>query len=288
MIDALVGGLATGSLYAMLAVGFVLIYTATGIANFAQGSLSMVAAFAAFTSSAHAGLPPWLAALLGVLAAVLTAYVISTVGLRAVAKSDDLFKGVATLAIDIILVNVARLVWGPSPYQFDILFPGRTVKLGGLTLPMSYLATFFIALGSAVAIQSFLKYTRVGTAIRSVTQNPDAATLMGVDLPKISALSWALAGVVAGLAGLLLAPVTYVSYNMMDPYLVRMFAAAALGGLNSVWGAVAGGLILGLLEAVIGRILPPTWIDVVAVLTLLAVLIFRPQGLFGVARVRRV
>lgn len=288
MIDALVGGLATGSLYAMLAVGFVLIYASTGVANFAQGALSMTAAFMGYTAASHWGFPPWGAAAFGVAAAVVVAYLMYALGLRPLAASDHLFKGVATLAINIILVNVARIVWGPSTFQFDVVFPHRTFQLGGLALPLSYLATFVVALVSALGLQMFLRYTRTGTAIRSVTQNPEAAMLMGVDLGFVSALSWGIAGAVAGLAGILLAPITYVSFGMTDPYLVRMFAAAALGGLNSVGGAVAGGLILGALEGAVGRVLPPTLIDVVSVLVLLVVLIFRPQGLFGIARVRRV
>jgi len=288
LIDAFIGGLATGSLYAILAVGFVLIYSSTGIANFAQGSLSMIAAFLAYTAAVHWALSPWAAAMIGIAAGVVVAYLVFMLGLRPLATSDHLFKGVATLAIDVILVNLARIIWGPSSFQFNLIFPGQSVQLGGLALPMSYLATFGVALTSALALQAFLNYTRTGTAIRSVTQNPEAAMLMGVDLPRISALSWGLSGAVAGLAGVLLAPVTYVSFGMMDPYLVRMFAAAALGGLNSVGGAVAGGLILGGLEGLTGLILPPTLIDVVSVTVLLVVLLFRPQGLFGVVRVRRV
>ncbi|MEA2908946.1 MAG: branched-chain amino acid transport system permease protein [Bradyrhizobium sp.] len=288
MIDALIGGLATGSLYSMLAVGFVLIFAATGVANFAQGSLAMVAAFFAFTAATRWGWHVWLAAPFGLAAATLTSYLVYTIGIRPLQISDHLYKGVATLAIDITIVNLARVIWGPSSYQFDSVFRGQTIEVGGLNLPVSYFVTFAVALASALLLQALLKYTRTGIAIRSVTQNPGAALLMGVDLPRISALSWAASGLLAGIAGILLAPVAYVSFNMMSPYLIRMFAAAALGGLTSVWGAVLGGMILGLLEGAIGRFVPATLIDVVSVLALLAVLVFRPQGLFGTIRVRRV
>lgn len=288
MIDALIGGVATGSLYAMLAVGFVMVYAATGVANFAQGSLAMVAAFVTFMAATSWGWPPGLAALCGLASAVLVSWLVYVLGLRFIQVSDHLYKGIATLAIDIILINGARLIWGPSSYQFDTVVRGAVVSLGGLTLPMSYVVTFLAALVSALLLQIFLSTTRTGIALRAVTQNTDAAVLMGVKLQTVSAFSWAICGLMAGIAGLLLAPVTYLSYNMMNPYLVRMFAAAALGGLTSVWGAITGGIALGAAEGVIGRFIPATLIDVVSVLLLLAVLIFRPQGLFGTAAVRRV
>jgi branched-chain amino acid transport system permease protein len=288
MIDALIGGVATGSLYAMLAVGFVMVYAATGVANFAQGSLAMVAALVTFTAATNWGWPVGLAAICGVAGSVLVSFVVYVFGLRFIQGSGHLYKGIATLAIDIILINAARVLWGPSSFQFDTVIRGAHVSIGGMTLAVSYVVTFLAAVGSALVLHLFLKLTRTGIAVRAVTQNPDAAILMGVKLPVVSSISWALCGLMAGIAGLLLAPVTYLSYNMMNPYLVRMFAAAALGGLTSVWGAITGGLLLGALEGVIGRYLPATLIDVVSALVLLAVLIFRPQGLFGTARVRRV
>lgn len=288
MIDAIIGGVATGSLYAMLAVGFVMVYAATGVANFAQGSLAMVAAFVTFMAATSWEWAPGLAAVCGLASAVLVSWLVYVLGLRFIQVSDHLYKGIATLAIDIILINGARLVWGPSSYQFDTVLRGAVVSLGGLTLPMSYVVTFLTALVSALLLQLFLSTTRTGIALRAVTQNTDAAVLMGVKLQTVSAFSWAICGLLAGIAGLLLAPVTYLSYNMMNPYLVRMFAAAALGGLTSVWGAIIGGITLGAAEGVIGRFIPATLIDVVSVLLLLLVLMFRPQGLFGTAAVRRV
>lgn len=288
MIDALIGGIATGSLYAMLAVGFVMVYAATGVANFSQGSLAMVAAFMTFTAATSWGWPPALAALCGLGSAVLVSWLVYICGLRFIQVSDHLYKGIATLAVDIILINGARVIWGPSSYQFDTMVRGAVISLGGLTLPVSYAITFLAALVSALLLQMFLSYTRTGIAVRAVTQNPDAAVMMGVKLTTVSAMSWAICGLMAGIAGLLLAPVIYLSYNMMNPYLVRMFAAAALGGLTSVWGAITGGIALGAIEGIIGRFIPATLIDVVSVLLLLGVLIFRPQGLFGTAQVRRV
>lgn len=288
MIDSIIGGIATGSIYAMLAVGFVLVFAATGVANFAQGSLAMSAAFMAFTASTQAGLPAAAALVIGLGASVGIAYLISTIGLRPLGKVDHLSKGVATLAIDIILVNVARLIWGPSSFRVESPLQGRTLTLGGMHLPLSYVMTFVVAIGAAFLLHLFLTYSRTGIAVRAVTQNPQAAVLMGVNLPRVAAVSWALCGLLAGIAGLLLAPIVYLGFQMMNPYLVRMFAAAALGGLGSVWGAVVGGISLGVLEALLGRVVPETIIDVVSVMVLLLVLVFRPQGLFGTVRVRRV
>ena len=288
MIDALIGGIATGSLYAMLAVGFVVVYAATGVANFSQGALAMVASFMMFTAARHWGFPVAFAALLGLSSSVAVSWLVYVLGLRLIETSHHLYKGIATLAIDIILINSARVIWGPSSFQFDSVVRGSVVTVGGMSLPMVYVITFVAALGSALLLHLFLSKTRMGIAVRAVAQNSDAALLMGVRLPIVSALSWVICGLMAGLAGLLLTSVTYLSYNMMDPYLVRMFAAAALGGLTSVLGAVVGGIGLGAIEGVIGRYIPATLIDVVSVLVLLCVLMFRPQGLFGTARVRRV
>lgn len=288
MINSIVTGVATGSIYAMLAVGFVLVFAATGVANFAQGSLAMSAAFIAYTASQSAGLPAPAAAIIGLAGSVGVACLVYTVGLRPLGNADHLTKGVATLAIDIILVNVARLIWGPSTYRVESVLQGRTLQIGGLHLPLSYLATFAVAIGAASVLHLFLSYSRTGIAVRAVTQNPVAAELMGVNLARVSALSWALCGLLAGIAGLLLAPIVYLGFQMMSPYLLRMFAAAALGGLDSVWGAVVGGIALGVLEALIGRVVPDTVIGVVSVMVLIVVLLFRPQGLFGTIRVRRV
>ena len=288
MIDTLIGGVATGSLYAILAVGFVMVYSATGVANFAQGSLAMVAAFVMFTASVNWGIPVWPAALFGLASAVLVSCVTYYLGLRFIQISDPLYKGIATLAIDTILVNGARAIWGPSSFQFNSLLRTDTFAIGGLTLPTSYAITFLVALCVAFLLQMFLTLTRTGIVMRAVTQNAEIAVMMGVKLTMISLISWALCGVLAGIAGLLLAPVAYLSYNMMTPYLIRMFAAAALGGLTSLWGAVTGGLLLGAIEGLVGRFVSATMIDVVSVLLLLCVLIFRPQGLFGSAPMRRV
>lgn len=288
MIDVIIGGVATGSLYAMLAVGFVLVFATTGVANFAQGSLAMVAAFIAFSVVEYLGLPIWVAVIAGLVASAATGCAIYALALRPLQRTDHLFKGVATLAIDIIIINLVRVIWGPSPYVFNNIFSGNTFAIAGLILPLSYVVTFFVAIGSAGLLHLFLRGTREGVALRAVTQDPDAAVLMGVHLPRISMLAWLIAGLLAGVAGLLLAPVSYLSFHMMSPYLVRMFAAAALGGLNSIWGAVVGGITLGVLEALIGRVLPATLIDVVSVIVLLVVLLVRPQGLFGIVKVRRV
>lgn len=288
MIDVVIGGIATGSLYAMLAVGFVLVFATTGVANFAQGSLAMVAAFIAFSAIEYLGLPFVPGAIAGLAASALAGLAVYAFALRPLQKTDHLFKGIATLAIDIVLINLVRVIWGPSPYVFDQIFSGRTVSLAGLSLPLSYVTTFFVAIGSAGVLHLFLHRHRDGIALRAVTQDPDAAQLMGVHLPRVSMIAWLIAGLLAGVAGLLLAPVSYLSFHMMSPYLVRMFAAAALGGLNSIWGAVVGGISLGVIEALVGRVLPAPLIDVVSVMVLLVVLLARPQGLFGIVRVRRV
>ena len=288
MISVVILGAAIGCVYSLLALGFILVFAASGVGSFAQVTFATYAAFTAYVLAINYRLPVYLAIALGIACAggvALLSYLATVVPL---AKAPYLYKSVATLPLTIVLTQLAKLMWGTESYQFPAYSTTVTVQLGDLPLPFIYLAIASVSVVTALMVYLFLHRTRLGVTVRAVTQNPWAAEVVGVRLIQVGGLVWLLGGAVAGVAGVLIAPLSFVNYSMADPYLVPMFAACALGGLNSVWGALVGGVLLGILQGLLGQFVPGSLIPVVSVAVLLCVFAFRPEGLFGSYGLRHV
>lgn len=282
-----VSGLAAGSVYALVALGLVLIYKATDVLNFAQGEFVMLGAYYAITLHVIVGMPYLPAFVLAVVCSAVTGVVIDLVASRPLRDEAVLSIIIATIAVGMILRNVALLVWGPGLWPFPPMLPRTPLGFGGLLITPESLGIGAVALGCMALCALFFRRHRLGKAMRAVAENRRAAALVGISVKRISALAWGLSGGLAGLAGVLLAPLQPASPTM-GVIGVTAFAAAILGGLESMPGAVLGGFLLGIIQNLVSFYVSPALKDTIAFVILIAVLVVRPAGLLGRQAVRRV
>ena len=277
-----VSGTAIGCVYALVALGFVLIYKATEVVNFAQGELMMVGAFLAYTFIVILGMGFWLGALLALLGTALLGGALDRVVMRPMVGQPVFAIIMVTIGIGFMFRSIVAMTpgWGVDTYTIETPFYGKVVSLGDLVLSQDHLAIIVLTVLLVAALFAFFRYTRLGVAMQATSQNQLAAYYMGIPVKTVFSMIWALSAAVAAFAGILLAPITFVHVNM--GFLgIKAFPAAVLGGFGSIPGAIVGGLIIGVVEALAGFYLPEGFKDVAAYVVLLAVLIVRPQGLFG-------
>lgn len=281
LAQQIVSGLATGSLYALTAMEIVLIFRNTRTINLAQGDFSMMGAFVALTI-----IDGWGVGMLGttamtIIAVTLLAIVVERLVMRPIDQADWLTLFTATLGVFYILHGVAGWLWGRDTKSFPLLFSHAPVSIGGTLISQANLFILLIASMAGVLLYLFFRFTKPGIAMRAITEDREAAQLMGVPVRMIVLLTWAVGGALAAVSGILLAPLVYVSTQMMDPILVKGYAGAVFGGLYSLPGAVIGALIIGLAENLAGGYLGAQYKVTVAFVLIILVLAFKPRGLFG-------
>jgi branched-chain amino acid transport system permease protein len=283
-------GLASGAIFASVALALVLIYRATDVVNFAQGEMATFTTFIAWSLMNH-GLSYWPAFVLTLGIAFVGGVGVERVFIRPVERRPELVIVIVTIGLLIALNGLTGWIWGPEVKAFDSPFPNRTIDVAGVAVSIQDIGTFCVCLATVLLVWLFFRFTTVGLAMRAVAVNPDASRLMGVRVGWMLALGWGLAAVLGAVAGMMAAPTVFLDPDMMLVILIYAFAAAVLGGIDSPVGAVVGGLILGVVVNLLGRYvgfvgqqlrLPS------ALALLLLVLLVRPQGLFGHVRVRRV
>jgi branched-chain amino acid transport system permease protein len=285
-----VSGLASGAIYASLALALVLIYRATDVVNFAQGEMATFTTYVAWTLMSH-GLSYWPAFLLTLLIAFGGGVAVERVLIRPVENRPEIVIVIVTIGLLIAINGLTGWIWGGDVKAFDSPFPNRSTEIGGVALSVQDLGTLLVCLLTVILLWAFFRFTTVGLAMRSVAVNPEASRLMGVRVGWMLALGWGLAAVLGAVAGMMAAPTVFLDPNMMLVILIYAFAAAVLGGIDNPLGAVVGGLLLG-----VGINLLGTYVDFVgaelrlpaALAVLLLVLVVRPAGLFGHVAVRRV
>ena len=282
MLQLLLAGTAQGCVYALVALGFVLIYKATETVNFAQGDLMMLGAFFAFTASVALGWPYWATILfaLGVMAVV--GMLVERIVLRPVLGYPQFTVVMITIGVGYVMRGIVTMVpgWGTDTYQIRTPFADEVWKLGGLVVPVQQAAVIVMTMALCAVLYLFFSRTRIGIAMQATSQNQLAAYYMGIPVRRVNNLIWGISAAVAAFAGILLAPVTFVHSNMGFIGL-KAFPAAVVGGFGSVPGAVVGGLIIGIVEALAGFYLPEGWKDIAAYVVVLAVLLVKPSGIFG-------
>lgn len=283
----LIGGIAIGAVYALVAVGLTLIFRATGVVNFAQGEMLMIGAYS-YVLLAQRGLPPAVqmgGAILAGAAVGLIFFVVTRVLLR---RAAEITVVIGTLAISILIQAGARLQFTDNPMRAEPwIFGERDLSLGGTTLSVNSLTIIVVTALVGIGLYLWFSRTLYGKAMRAVAEDPQRAALTGIPVRSMLLLSWVGGGIVAAIAGALLSPITGVFPAMGATVLFPAFIAAALGGFESVAGSLLGGVLLGVIQtlAVVG--VGGIFRDVVTFLVLLAVLIWRPQGLFAAAAMRR-
>ncbi len=284
-----VGGLSAGALYGLMALGLVLIYRASEVVNFGHGDMAMVSTFIAYTLlRAHWPLP------LALLGAVVFGALLGAGVERGILRparhrwAGPLTLVVLTLGLSLLLNGLAGLLWGHEIRTFPALVSGPPLSLGPARVTREQLFNLAVGILLALALYGFLYRTWIGLALRALTQNPDAARLMGVPVDRMLALAWAIGVGLGAIAGIMAAPLIYLEPNAMLALLIKGFAAAVLGGMTSLPGAVVGGLTLGVLENLVAGYIATELKTPFAFACIVAVLVVRPAGLLGRPIHRRV
>lgn len=283
----LINGAAAGCIYGLIALGFVLIYKATEMVNFAQGDLMMLGAFVALSLIAGAGVNYWLAFAGAIFVMAIFGYFLDAVVLRRVIGQPQFAIVMLTIGLGFVFRSAASMIWGTETRGFETPFTDGVVRLGNLVIADVNISIIAGTALLCLALYLFFRFTRVGIAMQAVSQNQLAAYYMGIPVKRIFSLIWAISAGVAAVAGILLAPVVLIDPNI-GLIGLKAFAAAVLGGFGSIPGAVVGGIIIGIIEQFSGIYLKEGFKDIAAYIVILAVLIFYPQGMFGAVGRKRV
>lgn len=286
LAQLIITGLTLGSIYALIALGFVLIYKATEVVNFAHGELVMMGAYFAMVFQTHLGLPFPLTFLLTLLAGVLLGAGVE-LSLRPLINAPLWSLIIATFGMSFILKSVARLLWGPDLYPFPSPFSTTPMTVVGLLIPPQRLWVVGVVLAVMVALYYFFKSTKLGKSMRAVSQNRNAAVLMGINVTWVFALTWSCAAALGAISAILLAPLISI-HPEMGLIALKGFTAAIIGGFSSLPGAVLGGLIVGVVETLTSGFIAGGLEEIVALGLLILTLLIRPAGLFAEQTVRRV
>lgn len=284
-----IGGLATGSLYALVALGIVLIYRTSRILNFAHGDLATFGTFIAFSLLTTFRLPFGLASVVSLLAAAIIGALFFFLILRPAKEATLLGRIVLTLGLALVLNGAALQIWGATIEVFPFpLSDAKVYRIGGIVVSQISIGSFLAALVLMGAMYLLVQHTKLGLAMRAVSQNLVAAQVLGIPAKRVFAITWGLAAALGAAAGILLAPLTLLDpFMMLDPFL-KAFSAAVLGGIDSMPGAVVGGLLLGVIEALFGGYVSVRFKTTLAFLIIILVLAVRPEGLLGREFRRRV
>jgi len=286
LLHQVLAGLATGGIYASLALALVMIYQATHLVNFAQGELAMFATYFAW-SLINAGVPYWPAFLLTVIFAFVLGVVIERVIIRPVENAPVLAVVVVFIALLVILNSVTGWIFSYTIKTFPSPFPVEPIF--GKYMSAHEAGAIGVTLVVLLLLYAFFRFTPLGLAMRAAAQNPDSARLVGIRVGWMLALGWGLAAAIGGIAGMMVAPIVYLDPNMMGGILLYAFAAALVGGVDNPGGAVLGGFMVGVLENVLGAFVIGNELKLaVALVLIIGVLVVKPSGFFGKVFVTRV
>ena len=288
LIQLVVSGIATGAIYALAALGFTLLWQAAGVINFAQGEFVILPAFTMLFFVA-VGAPLWLAFLLACAAAML----VLGVGFKRVIVDPLIRHGViplviATLGLSIGLKSAVKAGYSAEAHPFTSPFPAGQFALAGVNISYADVGTLLMAGAIVIGLQSFLNKTITGRAMQAVAQNTDAARVLGINVNRMVLYTFLINAVLAVVAALLVAPTYLAKFDMGDSIGQKAFFAAIIGGFNQTRGALLGGVLIGVLENVVGFYFSPAYKEGVALVLFLLVILFRPEGLLGKAEERKV
>lgn len=291
IIQSLISGIVVGSIYALIALGFVLIYKSTAVINFAQGELLMFGAYLCLTLVVAFKIPFWLAFLSTLLAAALVGLLLERLFLRPMIGEPAISIIMLTIGLASLLKGIIHMIWGSETLVYPTIFPTEPLNIGGIVVSQVYLYSVFFAVLCLVLFNLFFRFSRSGIAMRAVANDQQAAQSMGISIRKIFAIAWAIAAVVAAVGGILIGNINGVNASLSS-FGLKVFPAVILGGLDSIPGAILGGFIIGILEALSGIYLDPLFEggskEVVPFIILVIVLMIKPYGLFGTEEIEKI
>ncbi len=281
LVQLLVNGVSMGCIYGLVALGFILIFNATGVVNFAQGEFVMLGAFVAVTALTQWGLPllPGLAAV--ALAVAAAGWLFQRLAYQPIRDKPLLAIIICTAMVGAFMRSGALLVWGPYPLPLSSVLPDRLLVLGRVVLPLQNLVIVVLTGVLLLGLWGFFFRTAWGLRLRATAQDFDTARLMGIHVGRAVTATWVLGALLGAAAGLLLAPLWNASPEMGGAVALKAFAACIIGGFGSVPGAVLGGVLVGLVEILAAAYLSSAYKDAITFLIMIAFLVFLPRGLFG-------
>ena len=282
LLQLLIGGVAQGCIYGLIALGFVLIYKATETVSFAQGDLMMVGAFGGLLTMTLLGFPFWVSVLAAVIGMGLFGVLLERMVIRPILGQPAFSIVMLTIGVGYVLRGVITMIpnIGTDTHSLAVPYAGEVLSMGGLVLAAEQLVIIGVTAVLCGGLFAMFKYSKLGIAMQASSQNQLAAYYMGIPVKRLNGLVWGLAAGVAAIAGLLLAPITFVHANMGFIGL-KAFPAAVVGGFGSLPGAIVGGLVIGIVEALSGFYLPEGFKDIAPYIVVLLMLMIKPSGLFG-------
>jgi branched-chain amino acid transport system permease protein len=281
MAQVVVSGLLFGMVYALVAMGFSLVYRMTRVLNFAAGDLLMLGGFIGFSLYVQLRWPFIAVILTSSLVVGMLMVIVDRLALAPAYRRSGVAATVSTIGLAFALQNGAQLFWGNFGLSFPTVFGNNPVLVFGVLIVPEMVALFLIGSIGIVILTLFMTRSRLGVAMRAVAGDPVMARLVGINVERTKSLSFFIAGALGGMAGVLLAPITLLTTTMGTALGIKGFVAALIGGLGNLPGAVIGGLLLGLLETLVGAYLDPSWTDGIVFAIVVMVLLVRPFGIFG-------
>jgi branched-chain amino acid transport system permease protein len=280
-IQLLVNGVAMGCIYALVALGFVILYNATGIINFAQGEVLAVGAYLCFFAFASLGAPLAAALLIGVIAMVAVALALFFAGYYPLKERSVLVGVVGTMGIGIALKNAIHLLNGPLPHTLPPIFGAGQIAFGGASFSTQSLSIIGCAAVMFALFFAFTNYSNVGIRMRAAAQDRDMSSMLGIRVDRTMCITFLVSALISTVAGFLAAPIVLVTPDMGLPLMLKGFIAIVIGGFGSIPGAIVGGMFVGVLETTIAAEISSAYRDVFTFLALIVVLVVRPTGFFG-------
>ena len=282
VLQLIISGIAQGCIYGLIALGFVLIYKATETVSFAQGELMMLGAFGGLAGLTMLGFPFWLSVLSSIAAMALLGVLLERVVIRPILGQPAFSIVMLTIGIGYVARGLITMIpaIGTETHTLPVPYKDQIWKLGGLVLNVEQMAVIGVTAVLCALLYALFRYSKLGIAMQAASQNQLAAYYMGIPVKRLNGIAWGLAAAVAAIAGLLLAPITFVHANMGFIGL-KAFPAAVVGGFGSLPGAIVGGLIIGVIESLSGFYLPDGFKDTAAYVMVLIMLMVKPNGLFG-------
>ena len=271
-----------GAMYALLAIGYTMVYGIIKLINFAHGEIFMSGAFFTWYFMSAVGLPLPVSALIGILLATLLGIGVERIAYRPLRNAPRFTVVISVLGMSIFLQNMARIIWGAEFQVFDVTFNTPPLCIGSVIIPFKKLLVLFTAIVLMVGLGLFVKKTFLGKAMRAAAADREAAEMMGISVNLVVVLTFAIGSAMGAVAGILYA----INYSSIDPYMgfnagMKAFAAAVLGGIGNIYGAMLGGVLLGIFEGVGAGYISSMYRDAIAFSVLILALIFRPQGILG-------
>jgi branched-chain amino acid transport system permease protein len=291
LLQLLASGVITGGIYALIAMGFVVVYKATRVINFATGELMMMGAFFAYTAMVAAHAPFAVALLVAAAGAALVGALVERVVLRPLLGQRAISVIMVTIGLSSIFKGLAQIVWSGDFRSFPPIFPRAPVVIGPVILASRQVYPFLVAVAAIVVLAVLFRFTRTGIAMRATAGDQATAFSMGIDIRRVFSLSWSLAAVTAAVAGIVVGTIGGIS-PQLGAIGLRIFPVVILGGLDSIGGALVGGIVIGVLENLAGGYLDPVFgggvKEVAPFVVLVMILMLRPYGLFGKVQIERV